>query len=119
VARGSWEIRRRTARGPSETVVGAEAPSLFWGEDHGEAKAQEGQVTRRDSNRDPATETDFHADQGLEDDEWCLASLLGVEASTPGGSPRLGREKANRREQRQEGMSAVTSRRGCMGGTNP
>lgn len=87
--------------------------------DHGEAKVQEGRVIHQDANRDLANKTDFHADEGLEDEQRCFASLLGATVSTPGGPPRLGREKANRREERQEGMSAVTSRRGCVGGTNP
>jgi len=83
--RSAHEIRRRTAWARSVAVSGVEASPAYRGEDHEEAEAQEGQVDRQDANRALMMQTDFHADEGPEDEEWCCSSVLGCEENTPGG----------------------------------
>jgi hypothetical protein len=100
------------------TVCGTEVPTARRGVAHGEAEAQEGQAGRRDINRDLAGYADSRADEGPEDDKWRWPAFLGFRLARP-KVPRLGWGRPAAGEKRQEGMPAVTSCRGCAGGTNP
>jgi hypothetical protein len=105
-------------RGVKRDGRGAEALPTCWGAYHEEAEAHEGQVDRQGANRVLVVRTDFHADQGPVDDKRRGSCILGDAPRAP-RLPHLGRGKASRREERQEGMPAATSRRGCVAGTNP
>jgi hypothetical protein len=102
---------------PSVTVAG-HAPPVHVGANHEEAEPQEGWVGHQGTKRDSVTGTDFRAARSLEDEQWRTpthpryrrARLL---------LPRLGRGVRNQQDERQEGMPAATSRRGCAEGMNP
>jgi hypothetical protein len=109
--RTSWPVKRDGSR--------AEARPTRWSAYHGEAEAQEGQVDCRGANRVPAMRTDSHADEGPEDEERGRPYILGNVLCAP-RLPHLGkRGKASRGEERQEGMPAAKSRRGCVAEAQP
>lgn len=112
----------RSGDGPpaheAATVFGAEAWSARCGEDHEEAKAQEGQVGHWNANRELVTQTDSHVDKGPEDEEW-LWTVDPRERPGRPEAPQTRTGKASRWEERQEGMPAVTSCRACVAGRNP
>jgi hypothetical protein len=89
-----------------------------WGENHEEAKAQEGQVGHRDANRGLMTQIDFHADQSPEDEERRQPVRPRGRAGAPQG-PRLGRGEANQRGATSRGHAGGDELSGLRGWKKP
>jgi hypothetical protein len=106
------------------TVVGAQARYTCLGADHGEGKAQEGQVGRVSANRARAAQIDFLADEGPEDEQKAFdRSILGngrraCRFPRLDGGSATGRRNVKRASRRRRVVGAAGTEQ-TPGGQNP